>query len=59
VAARVDFASEHKCVAELLRVDEEWAKELAEHKKFFGSLRGVVPEELLKQRERVAARFKE
>jgi hypothetical protein len=33
-------------------------KELAAHKKFFDSLGGVVPQELLKQRENLAARFK-
>ena len=60
MAARVDFASEHKCVAEILGIDhEEWAKELAEHKKFFDSLGGVVPKQLLEQREQLAARFKE
>jgi hypothetical protein len=32
--------------------------ELAEHKKFFDSLGGVVPQELLRQREQLAARFK-
>jgi phosphoenolpyruvate carboxykinase (GTP) len=49
---------DHKCVDELLEVDHEhWKTELAEHKKFFESLGGVVPEELLKQREEVAARF--
>ena len=51
---------EHKCIVELLGIDhEEWQKELAEHKKFFDSLGGVVPEALQKQRERLAARFKE
>src|SRR5438874_1350656 len=49
---------DHKCVDELLEIDhEDWKKELAEHKKFFDSLGGVVPEELTKQREEVAARF--
>ena len=33
-------------------------KELQDHKRFFDSLGGVVPEELQKQREAVAARFK-
>jgi len=51
---------DHKCVAEILGIDhEEWAKELTEHKIFFDSLGGVVPKQLLDQRERVAARFKE
>jgi len=51
---------DHKCVAEILGIDhEEWAKELAEHKKFFDSLGGVVPKQLLEQREQLAARFKE
>jgi GTP-dependent phosphoenolpyruvate carboxykinase len=44
----------------LLEVDhEQWKNELADHKKFFDSLGGVVPDELLKQCEQVAARFKE
>jgi phosphoenolpyruvate carboxykinase (GTP) len=48
----------HKNVVELLGLDhEEWQKELADHKKFFDSLGGVVPDELLKQREKLAARF--
>ena len=48
----------HKCVVELLGVDhEEWQKELAAHEKFFESLGGVVPKELLKQRKELAARF--
>lgn len=51
---------DHKCVADLLGIDhEEWQKELAEHKTFFDSLGGVVPEELQKQREQVVARFAE
>jgi phosphoenolpyruvate carboxykinase (GTP) len=50
---------DHKSVAELLGVDHgEWEKELAAHEKFFDSLGGVVPQELLKQRENLAARFK-
>jgi phosphoenolpyruvate carboxykinase (GTP) len=50
---------DHKCVAELLGVDhEEWQKELAEHKKFFDSLGGVVPEELFQQSEALTNRFK-
>ena len=41
-------------MVELLGIDhEEWQKELAEHKKFFDSLGGVVPEELLEQREQL------
>jgi phosphoenolpyruvate carboxykinase (GTP) len=51
---------DHTCVAELLGIDhEEWQKELAEHKTFFDSLGGVVPEELQKQREQLVARFAE
>jgi len=43
---------------ELLKVNaEEWMAEIAGHKKFFDSLGGVVPEELLKQRENLQARF--
>ena len=50
---------DHKCVAEILGIDhEEWAKELAEHKKFFDSLGGVVPQEFHRQQEQLAARFK-
>ena len=44
---------------ELLSVKpEQWQKEIAGHKKFFESLGGVVPEELQKQREQLAARFR-
>src|SRR5438034_4671557 len=51
---------DHKCVAELLCIDhEEWQKEIAEHKQFFDSLGGVLPEELLEQREGLVARFKQ
>jgi phosphoenolpyruvate carboxykinase (GTP) len=51
---------DHKSVAELLCIDhEEWQKEIAAHEKFFDSLGGVVPKELLQQREQLAARFKE
>ncbi len=51
---------DHKSVADLLGVDhEEWQKELAEHKKFFDSLGGVVPDELEKQRENLEGRFAE
>ncbi len=51
---------DHKRVAELLGIDhEEWQKELAAHETFFQSLGGVVPQDLLKQREGLAARFKE
>ncbi len=44
---------------ELAGDHEEWQKEIAAHEKFFDSLGGVVPEELQKQREKLAARFKE
>jgi phosphoenolpyruvate carboxykinase (GTP) len=51
---------DHKCVDELLEVDHnQWETELAEHKKFFDSLGGVVPEELRRQREEVEKRFAE
>ena len=51
---------DHKSVADLLGIDHgEWQKELAEHKMFFDSLGGVVPEELQKQREQLVARFNE
>ncbi len=51
---------DHKCVAELLGIDHgEWQKEIAEHKKFFDSLGGVVPQQLLSQRDQLAARFTE
>jgi phosphoenolpyruvate carboxykinase (GTP) len=51
---------EHKSIVEILGIDhEEWRKELAGHKKFFESLGGVVPDELLIQRERLVARFAE
>ena len=50
---------EHKCIVEILGIDhEEWRKELAEHKKFFESLGGVVPDELLKQSAALLNRFK-
>ncbi|HYJ05574.1 MAG TPA: phosphoenolpyruvate carboxykinase (GTP) [Chthoniobacterales bacterium] len=50
---------DHKCVAELLGVDHgEWQKELVEHKRFFDSLGGVVPDELLQQGEALTSRFK-
>ena len=56
----VELEIDHKGVDELLEVDhEQWKTELAEHKKFFDSLGVVVPEELMKQREQVAARFAE
>ena len=49
---------DHKCVDELLEIDrEQWQKELAEHKKFFDSLSGVVPDALLKQRDALVKRF--
>jgi phosphoenolpyruvate carboxykinase (GTP) len=51
---------EHKCIVEILGIDhEEWQKELAAHAKFFDSLGGVVPDELLKQRDQLAERFKQ
>ena len=51
---------DHKSVADLLGIDhEEWQKELAEHKTFFDSLGGVVPEELQEQRAQLVARFAE
>jgi len=51
---------DHKCVAEILGIDhEEWQEEISGHKEFFDSLGGVVPEELQKQRDQLAARFKE
>ncbi len=51
---------EHKCIVEILGIDhEEWQKELAAHAKFFDSLRGVVPDKLLKQRDELAERFKQ
>jgi phosphoenolpyruvate carboxykinase (GTP) len=50
---------DHNCVAELLEIDhEKWEVELAEHKKFFESLGGVVPDQLLKQRDALVERFK-
>ncbi|MEP6686353.1 MAG: phosphoenolpyruvate carboxykinase (GTP), partial [Verrucomicrobiota bacterium] len=49
----------HKSVVELLGIDhEEWQTELASHAKFFESLGDVVPDELLRQREELVARFK-
>jgi phosphoenolpyruvate carboxykinase (GTP) len=49
----------HECVVEILGIDhQEWQREVAEHQKFFDSLGGVVPEELLNQREKLAERFK-
>jgi phosphoenolpyruvate carboxykinase (GTP) len=49
----------HKSIVELLGIDhEEWEREVAAHAKFFESLGGVVPVELLRQREQVAARFR-
>ena len=55
-----DLDIDHKCVAEILGIDhEEWQRELVAHKEFFDSLGGVVPEQLLEQRERLATLFKE
>jgi phosphoenolpyruvate carboxykinase (GTP) len=49
---------EHKCIVEILGIDhEEWRKELAEHKKFFESLGGVVPDRLLQWREKLGRAF--
>jgi phosphoenolpyruvate carboxykinase (GTP) len=49
----------HKSIVEVLGIDhEEWEREVAAHAKFFESLGGVVPAELLRQREQVAARFR-
>jgi len=49
----------HKCIVEILGVDhEEWRKEVAEHRIFFDSLGGVVPDELLQQRQNLEERFK-
>jgi phosphoenolpyruvate carboxykinase (GTP) len=43
---------------ELLAVKtDEWKKEVAEHGKFFESLGGVVPDRLLKLREKLAERL--
>jgi phosphoenolpyruvate carboxykinase (GTP) len=50
---------DHNAVDELLGLDhEEWQKEIAAHKEFFDSLGGIMPEELQKQRDQLAARFK-
>jgi len=50
---------DHKCFDELLEIDhEQWKTELTEHKKCFDSLGGVVPDELIKQREQLAERFR-
>jgi phosphoenolpyruvate carboxykinase (GTP) len=50
----------HKCIVEILGIDHaEWQREVVEHQKFFDSLGGVVPDELLKQREKLAERFRE
>ena len=49
---------EHKSIVEILGIDhEEWRKELAEHKKFFESLGGVVPDRLLQWREKLGRAF--
>jgi phosphoenolpyruvate carboxykinase (GTP) len=48
----------HQSIVELLGIDhKEWKRELAGHVEFFESLGGVVPDELLKQREKLAERF--
>jgi GTP-dependent phosphoenolpyruvate carboxykinase len=47
-----------KNLDELLAVKpDEWKKEVADHAKFFESLGGVVPDQLLKLREKLAARL--
>jgi phosphoenolpyruvate carboxykinase (GTP) len=49
----------HQSIVSLLGVDHvEWEKELASHEAFFKSLGGVVPQELLDQRTKLAERFK-
>ena len=49
----------HQSIVELLGVDhEEWQKELGAQEKFFESLGGVVPAELLEQRAKLAERLK-
>ena len=49
----------HQAMAALLGVDHgEWQKELAAHQTFFESLGGVVPPELLEQRQKLVERFK-
>ncbi len=49
----------HQAMAALLGVDHgEWEKELAAHQTFFESLGGVVPPELLQQRQKLVERFK-
>jgi phosphoenolpyruvate carboxykinase (GTP) len=49
---------DHNAVDELLCLDhEEWQKEIAAHEEFFNSLGGVVPQELQKRREQLAAAF--
>jgi len=49
----------HMAIVELLGVDhEEWQKELAAHEKFFESLGGVVPPELLEERAKQVERFR-
>jgi len=49
---------DHKCVDELLGLDhQEWQREFAQHKKFFDSLGGVVPNDLVKMNEDLATGF--
>jgi phosphoenolpyruvate carboxykinase (GTP) len=49
----------HQAVVSVLGIDhEEWQKEFAYQQAFFESLGGVVPQELLEQREKLVARFK-
>jgi phosphoenolpyruvate carboxykinase (GTP) len=50
----------HQSIVALLGIDhEEWQKEFADQLAFFESLGGVVPQELLEQREKLVKRFKE
>jgi phosphoenolpyruvate carboxykinase (GTP) len=54
--AGLEISSE--AIKVLLSVDHgQWEQELAAHGKFFDSLGGVVPEELLEQRARLLKRF--
>jgi phosphoenolpyruvate carboxykinase (GTP) len=49
---------DRRAVEKILSVDHKaWEKEFIEHKKFFDSLGGVVPAELYKQQEQLAARL--
>jgi phosphoenolpyruvate carboxykinase (GTP) len=56
-SAELDLS--HQNLVAILGIDhEEWQKELAAHQEFFDSLGGIVPDELLRQREKVVERFK-